>query len=55
LAVYENARRDPAEFLVAPGHDLPEIEEVVSRGQGYQVVRKQGAAAAVAEERDPRS
>jgi hypothetical protein len=55
LAVYENARSDPAEFLVAPGHELPEIEEVVSRGRGYQVVRKEGAAAALAEERDPRS
>jgi hypothetical protein len=33
---------------------LPEIEEVVLRGAGFQLVRKHGEAAELAEERDPR-
>jgi hypothetical protein len=55
LAQYEAARRDPAVFVVAPGHELPEIEEVVLRAAGYQLVRKHGEAAKLAEELDPRS
>jgi hypothetical protein len=55
LAVYEVTRADPAAFIVAPGHDLPEIEEIRERGDGYQVVRKTGAAAALAREENPRS
>ena len=55
LRVYEAARRDPATFIVASGHDLPEIEHVVTRGNGYQVVRKHGGAAALAAAHDPRS
>lgn len=55
LAVYEHVREDPTQFIVAPGHGLPDIEEVVVRGEGYEVVRKAGPAAEVAEERDPRS
>jgi hypothetical protein len=53
LTDYEQARSDPAQFVVALGHELPEIEEVVFIGDGYQVVRKQGAAAMIAEESDP--
>jgi hypothetical protein len=51
---YERARSDPAVFIVAPGHDLPEIEEVVEKNDRYQLVRKHGEAAALAEEADPR-
>jgi hypothetical protein len=55
LAAYESARRDPAVFVVAPGHELPQIEEVLQRTAGYQLVRKHGEAAELAEELDPRS
>jgi hypothetical protein len=55
LADYEQARSDPAQFLVALGHELPEIEEVVFVGEGYQVVRKHGAAAVIAKQSNPRS
>jgi hypothetical protein len=54
LAEYERARADPAVFIVAAGHELPEIEEVVDRTDRYQLVRKLGEAARVAEEDDPR-
>ena len=52
---YEQARTDPDTFVVAPGHELPEIEEVVSRTERYQLVKKRGDAAEFAEQRDPRS
>jgi hypothetical protein len=55
LSLYEAARSDPATFIVAPGHELPEIEDVIERGAGYQMVRKIGAAAALAAQQDPRT
>lgn len=55
LTEYEQARCDPAQFVVALGHELPEVEEVVFVADGYQMVLKQGEAALIAEECDPRS
>jgi hypothetical protein len=55
LEVYEDTRGAPDLFLVAPGHDRPEIEDVVREGEGFQVVRKRGEAAAIAERADPRA
>jgi hypothetical protein len=55
IAEYETARSDPRQFIIAPGHDLPEIEDVVAKNSGYQVVRKGGEAAEFVTERDPRS
>jgi hypothetical protein len=55
LSTYEEVREDAAQFVVAPGHELPEIERVISRTDEYQVVRKHGEAAELAEEKDPRS
>jgi hypothetical protein len=54
LAEYEGARADATVFLVAPGHELPEIEDVVRRTEQYQLVKKRGEAAAIAERDDPR-
>ncbi len=54
LGAYEQARSDPTVFLAAPGHELPEIEDVIFRCDEYQLVRKFGEAAELAEERDPR-
>ena len=42
-------RSDPAQFAVKPGHTIEEIEEVVARTDRYEIVRKQGVAAGVAE------
>jgi hypothetical protein len=52
---YEKARRDPTHFIVALGHELPEIEDVVFLADGFQIVSKTGEAAELAEERDPRA
>ena len=55
LAEYEAARSDPRQFIVAPGHELPEIENVVARNAGYELVLKRGDAAEFVTELDPRS
>src|SRR6266516_4461958 len=45
-ADYERARSEPRRFLLVPGHELPEIERVVSRYDGFVVVEKEEPAAA---------
>ena len=55
LSVYEGVRKEPTHFVVAPGHELPEIEIVITHADGYQIVKKHGEAAALAEEKDPRA
>jgi hypothetical protein len=55
LAVYEDVRKVATRFVVAPGHDLPEIEDVLFRGDRYQIVTKRGDAAVLVEDQDPRS
>jgi hypothetical protein len=44
---YQQVRAWGARFLVRPGHEIPEIERVVSRSGEYTVVEKLGPAAAV--------
>ena len=55
VSEYEQARSDPTLFLAKPGHIDAESEQVVAEHGDHQLVRKTGDAAAVAEERDPRS
>ncbi len=55
-SAYEQLRSDPATFAVVPGHVTPDIEEVVARERGYEVVRKKpGTPREMAEASDPRS
>lgn len=55
IAEYEAVRSDPRQFLVAPGHELPEIERVVAENRSYQIVLKTGEAAEFAADRDART
>jgi hypothetical protein len=54
LSEYEHIRADSLQYVVARGHELPEVELVVERRDGWEVVRKVGAAGDVSEELDPR-
>lgn len=54
LAAYEAVRADPRRFVVAAGHNLPEIEHVVAEDELAAIVEKDGAAGEVAERLDPR-
>lgn len=40
LPRYQAVRADPMLFLICPGHEMPDAEEVVERGDRYAVVRK---------------
>ena len=52
---YERVRQEPTDFLIVPGHVIPEIETVVGTGQGYEVVRKVAGEGVIARATDPRS
>jgi hypothetical protein len=55
LAQYEAVRANPRRFLIVRGHELPEVEVVVERHDGFSVVEKVGAAGDEAERQDPRT
>jgi hypothetical protein len=52
---YEAVRANPRQFVVLPGHELPEVETVVQRGPGYLVVEKTDVAGRAAEDMDDRT
>jgi hypothetical protein len=51
---YESVRADSSRFVVLPGHEIPDIETVVERHEGYLVIEKNEPARPVAEATDPR-
>jgi hypothetical protein len=56
VSEYEKVRADPLRYIVVPGHELSDYESIVESADGYEVVRKRdGTAARLAEETDPRS
>jgi hypothetical protein len=54
-AQYESVRADPTQFVVLPLHFTPEIEVMVSKDEGFWIVKKVGEAGDYVEELDPRS
>jgi hypothetical protein len=55
LADYEWVRANPARFVLAPGHNAPQVEHVVEREDEHVVVEKHGVAGQVAAKLDPRA
>ena len=55
LDEYETIRADGRRFVLAQGHELPEIEVVVLSEAAHVVVEKVGEAGKVAERLDPRA
>jgi len=51
---YDRLRRIPTHFAVLPGHEIPDVERVVERHDGFVVVEKFGESANVAIRLDPR-
>lgn len=50
---YERIHVDPVQFAVVPGHEIPDVESVVERRDGYLVIRKdEGGPAELAAEHD---
>jgi hypothetical protein len=55
LPDYEELRADPTHFVIRPGHEAPDIERVVVRLAGYEIVAKRpGTPTQIAEATDPR-
>jgi hypothetical protein len=52
---YEALRSDPTTFAVLRGHEIEDIEIVVSERDHFLVVRKQGNEGETARKMDPRS
>ena len=51
---YEAIRASPLDFAVVPGHELPEVEDVVDVGDRFARVRKHAESAPVVRTSDPR-
>lgn len=53
---YERVRADGRRYVIAAGHEIPDVERVVRQGNGYSIVQKTDVEAAeLSEELDPRS
>jgi hypothetical protein len=56
LREYEEVRREPTHFAILPGHEDPEIEQVVAWNERFVVVEKTDPKAArIATREDPRA
>ena len=52
---YEELRAEATHFAVVPGHEVADVEQVVARREGYDVVRKHdGIPRRIAEVTNPR-
>ena len=52
---YERVRANPVHFLVYPGHELEQYEDVIDSTPRFSVIEKRSASGRrVAEEKDPR-
>jgi hypothetical protein len=54
LAKYEEVRSDPRRFLLVPGHESPDTEDVVEQGDGYAIAEKHPDVGDIVEGSDPR-
>jgi hypothetical protein len=54
VAEYESVRRDATRFVLVPGHQIEDVEDVVDRTDRYIVVRKHPETWEIVEQLDPR-
>jgi hypothetical protein len=54
VAAYESVRGDATRFVVVPGHEIEDVEDVVERTDRYFVVRKHPDTWQIVEQTDPR-
>jgi hypothetical protein len=54
IPTYESIRADAQLFILVPGHEAPDAEDVVGDGDGYVVVRKHDDVAAIVKRDSPR-
>jgi hypothetical protein len=54
-AQYESVRSRPQWFLIVPGHEVPDLEEVVQRGDAHCIIEKPELVVDIVEGTDPRA
>lgn len=54
-ADYERIRSDPAHFLIALGHEKPDIETVIETYDRWAIIEKNPEVRSIVEETDPRA
>ena len=54
-ADYERVRSDSRRFVIVPGHEVPDVETVIERNEGWAIVEKTPDVAGTVEELDRRS
>jgi hypothetical protein len=55
LAKYEEVRSDATHFVIAPGHEIIDVERVIEQNDEFAVVEKFNEAERIAVETDPRA
>ena len=53
-ADYERIRSNPRHFVVVPDHEIPDVETVIERNEGWAIVEKNPEVTGIVEARDPR-
>jgi hypothetical protein len=53
-AEYERVRSDSRHFAIVPGHELPDVETVIERNEGWAIIQKAPEVTGIVEGRDPR-
>jgi hypothetical protein len=54
IAEYESVRSDATRFVVVPGHEIEDVEDVIERTDRFAVVRKHPETWQLAQRTDPR-
>ena len=56
VSEYERARADPTTFVIVPGHEAPDVEQVIEVNERFAMIRKDaGGPADLAAAHDPRA
>jgi hypothetical protein len=53
-AEYENVRSNSRRFAIVPGHDLPDVEDVIATHERYAIIEKHPDADDIVKPTDPR-
>jgi hypothetical protein len=54
-ALYETVRSRPQWFLIVPGHEVPDLETVVQRGDAHWIIEKPDVVIDIVEGTHPRA
>jgi hypothetical protein len=54
-ADYERVRSNSRRFVIIPGHEVPDVETVIERNEGWAIVEKAPETSPTVEALDPRS